>query len=127
MQQSRTIVVEQNENELLYRIIGVSAMVPNLAPLGVIAYGAAMALISEFVAYWFIYRTSSFQALKSNIEKHAQKLETAKDSNASKGVKKHEARLQGWETAASKQIASVQFKAGIIVSASRQFVFRHII
>lgn len=92
-------------------------MVLNLAPLGVIAYGTALALLGEFVAYMFIYKTSNFQTLKQGIEKHTTKLDAAKEASTSKNVKKKEQRLAGWEDAVSKQIASIQFRLGIIVSS----------
>ena len=91
-------------------------MLIDIGPLGPIAFATVAALAAETVAYLYIYRTSSFRTLKTNLEKHGNKVEVAKDGSSAKGVKKKEVRLAGWEEATSKQIASVQFKTGLIVS-----------
>jgi hypothetical protein len=88
------------------------------ALLGVIAYTGSLVLLTEFLQYLFIYRTTRFKTLKTNFEKHAQKLEAAKGTTTSRGVKKREAKLQGWEGEAGKEVGLLQFKTGFFVSKS---------
>lgn len=85
--------------------------------LAVIGYSAAVALVSEILAWLLIYRTKSFKSLKINLEKHASKVETA--GGTSKNMKKREARLQEWEEEAGKTVAGVNFKTATIVSLHR--------
>ena len=89
----------------------------------VIATGFGLAFGTELLQYLLIYRTQSFRTLKANLEKHAAKVEEARDGNTtsstssrSKAVKKREARLQDWEDEAAKQLAAMNMKSGIIVS-----------
>lgn len=93
------------------------------ALLGVIAYTGALALLTELTQYFFIYRTTRFRTLKTNFEKHAQKLEAAKGTTTSRGVKKREAKLQGWEGEAGKEVGLLQFKTGFVVSTSTHKAF----
>jgi uncharacterized membrane protein (DUF106 family) len=86
--------------------------------LGIIVYTIALSLCTEVAQYLFVYRTSRFRSLKKNFEKHAQKLEAAKDASTSKSIKKRETRLQGWEGEAGREIFMVQLKTGIVVRPS---------
>ena len=94
-------------------------MTADLAALaGVIGLSFATSFGTELLQYLLVYRTSNFKTLKANIEKHAAKVEEAKDgssASSAKAVKKREARLQGWEQEAGKQITAVNFKCGAIV------------
>lgn len=86
------------------------------ALFGVIGVSLAVAFATELIQYLLIYRTSNFRTLKANLEKHAAKVEVARDASTSRAVKKREARLQGWEEEAGRQLAAANFKSGGIVS-----------
>ena len=85
------------------------------ALFGVIGVSLAVAFATEFIQYALIYRTSSFKSLKANLEKQAAQVEVARDASSSRGVKKREARLQGLEDEAGRQLAAANMKSGAIV------------
>ena len=93
-------------------------MVDTTALFGVIGVAFAITLVTELLQYFLIYNTSSFRALKANVEKSASKVEAARDASTSnsKSLKKNQARLTSWEEEAGKQLAAVNMKAGAIVS-----------
>ena len=91
-------------------------MIDTGALFGVIGLAFGLTLATELLQYFLIYNTSSFRALKANVEKQAAKVEVARDASTSKSLKKNQARLTSWEEEAGKQLASVNMKAGAIVS-----------
>ena len=89
----------------------------SLMPLAVVGFAVGMALFAEFIQYVIVYRTPAYQRMKANLDKHAAKVETAKDATSSTlNVKKREARLQEVQQEAGKLNASVQFKSAVVVS-----------
>lgn len=86
-------------------------------PLYVIAFSTTAALITEFLQWFFVWRTPGFKALKANLAKHSKKVDDAKDTAASKNLKKKEQRLQNWRSEAGRQIAAYNWKASLVVSA----------
>jgi hypothetical protein len=84
--------------------------------LWVIAYCVGLSLLTEVTQYLLIYRTQSFQTLKSNLEKHAKKLDEAKLATG-KSLKKKQARLDNWRDEAGKQVVALNYKTGMVVSA----------
>ena len=85
-------------------------------PLAVIAFSSTSAVVTELLQWFFVWRTSGFQALKANLQKHGKAVEDAKDPSASKNLKKKEQRLQSWKAEAGKAVASYNMKAGVVVS-----------
>jgi hypothetical protein len=92
-------------------------MVDTNALIGVIGLAFALTLGTELIQYFLIYNTSSFRALKANVEKQAAKVEVARDASTSKSLKKNQARLSSLEEECGKQLAAVNMKAGAIVSS----------
>lgn len=91
----------------------------SLMPLAVVGFAVAMAMFAEFIQYIVVYRTPAYQRMKANLDKHASKVETAKDATSSAlNVKKREAKLQEWQQEAGKLNAGVQFKSAVVVSAT---------
>ena len=84
-----------------------------LIPLAVIAFSTTAALVTEFLQWFFVWRTPGFQALKANLAKHGKRVDEAKEGATSKNLKKKEARLQTWRTEASRQVAAYNWKAAL--------------
>ncbi|EFN58022.1 hypothetical protein CHLNCDRAFT_30102 [Chlorella variabilis] len=84
-------------------------------PLYVIAFSTTAALITEFLQWFFVWRTPGFKALKANLAKHSKKVDDAKDTAASKNLKKKEQRLQNWRSEAGRQIAAYNWKASLVM------------
>ena len=84
--------------------------------LAVLAYCVGLTLLTEVAQYLLVYRTSNFKTLKANLEKHSKKLDEAKSGAQSKNLKKKQARLETWQEAAGRQIVSINWKTGTVVS-----------
>jgi hypothetical protein len=88
-----------------------------LVPLLVIAFSTTSALVTEFLQWYFVWRTPRFQALKANLAKHSRRVEEA---SASKNLKKKEQRLQNWRTEAGREMSALNFKASIVVRCRKR-------
>lgn len=90
----------------------------NTTPLLVIGYSIGVALLSELLAYVFIYRTARFKRLKSSFEKYVPNPDGAASTSSVKGSKtskKKEAKNKSFEDDAGKKMAVIQVFTGIIV------------
>jgi len=86
----------------------------NATPLLVVAYGIAISLLAESVAYLLIYRTPSFKRLKSSFESYEPSSDGSA-SNSSKSSKKKELKTRNFEAEAGRKMIVVQLVTGIIV------------
>lgn len=88
----------------------------SLIPLAVIAFSTTAALVTEFLQWFFVWRTPGFVTLKNNLSKHEKLVDDAKETSTTKNLKKKEQRLQTWRTEAGRQMASYNMKASVVVS-----------
>jgi hypothetical protein len=94
----------------------------NIVPLQVIAYGIGAALVSEFLSYVLMYRTSSFKRLKASFQTYEPVPSAAQGSTQSgnsKTAKKKEAKMKGFEAEVGRKMAVVQVVSGIMVRSER--------
>ncbi|KAL4858444.1 Calcium load-activated calcium channel [Chlorella vulgaris] len=87
----------------------------SLIPLAVIAFSTTAALLTEFLQWFFVWRTPGFVTLKNNLSKHEKLVDDAKETSTTKNLKKKEQRLQTWRTEAGRQMASYNMKASVVL------------
>jgi hypothetical protein len=106
-------------------------------PFNIILIGLTAAVVTEVLAWAFVYRTSSYRRLKEELERTCRKLEAIKQgssggaaaaatSKAAKGNKK-EKRIEDNLKSSSKEMGSARFRANIFTGLCMLFVYNLII
>eukprot|EP00882_Tetradesmus_deserticola_P003876 GHRQ01004100.1.p1 GENE.GHRQ01004100.1~~GHRQ01004100.1.p1 ORF type:complete len:201 (+),score=68.68 GHRQ01004100.1:229-831(+) len=109
-------------------------------PFNVILIGLTAAMVTEALAWAFVYRTSSYRRLKEDLERSCKKLEAMKNSSSSGGAtpaaaastkaakgNRKEKRIEDNMKSSSKEMGSARFKTNLFTGVCMMVVYNLII